>query len=78
MLKATAAIYVSIDKEVIIASVPMDSKCYKTTRLVNVRKVFRSRITGPFVWVILPLVSHFGFISTGNHMISSAIWNKYA
>ena len=51
MLKATAAIYVSIDKEVIIASVPMDSKCYKTTRLVNVRKVFRSRITGPFVWV---------------------------
>ena len=51
MSKATAAIYVLIDKEVTTVSVQMDSKCYKTTRLVNVRKVFRGRITGPFVWV---------------------------
>ena len=51
MLKATAAIYVSIDKEVIIVSVQMDSKCHKTTRLVNVQKVSRSRQTGQCAWV---------------------------
>ena len=66
MLKATAAIYVLMYKEVTIVSVQMDFKCQKTTRLVDVRKVFRSRITGPFVWVssisFFPVVSYFGFI----------------
>ena len=66
MLKATAAIYVLMDQEVTIVSVQMDFKCQKTTRLVDVRKAFRSRITGPFVWVnsipFFPVVSYFGFI----------------
>ena len=51
MLKASAAIYVSIVQEVTIVSVQMDSKCLMTTRLVNVQKVSKSRITGAFVWV---------------------------
>ena len=51
MLKATAAIHVSIEEEVTIVSVQMDFKCHKSTRPVNVQKVFRSPITGPFVWV---------------------------
>ena len=50
-LKATVAIDVSIVKEVTIVRVQMDSKCHKTTRLVNVQKVFRSRITGQCAWV---------------------------
>ena len=45
-LKAIAAIYVSIVQEVTIVSVQMDSKCHRTTRLVNVQKVSRSRQTG--------------------------------
>ena len=51
MLKAIAAIYVLIVREVTIVSVQMDSKCLMTTRLVNVQKVSKSLITGPFVWV---------------------------
>ena len=43
MLKVTAAIYVLIVQEVTIVSVQMDSKCHKTTRLVNVQKVSKSR-----------------------------------
>ena len=50
-LKAIAAIYVSIVQEVTIVSVQMDSKCHKTTRLVNVQKVSRSRQTGKGAWV---------------------------
>ena len=50
-LKAIAAIYVSIVQEVTIVSVQMDSKCHKTTRLVNVQKVSRSRQTGQCAWV---------------------------
>ena len=50
-LKAIAAIYVAIVQEVTIASVQMDSKCHKTTRLVNVQKVSRSRQTGQCAWV---------------------------
>ena len=51
MLKATAAIYVSIVREVTIVSVQMDFKCLKTTRLANVQKVSRSRQTGQCAWV---------------------------
>ena len=51
MLKATAAIYVSIVRKVTIVSVQMDSKCPKTTRLVNVQKVPRNPITGQCAWV---------------------------
>ena len=51
MLKATAAIYVSIVREVTIVSVQMDSKCHKTTRLANVQKVSKSRQTGQCAWV---------------------------
>ena len=51
MLKATAAIYVSIVREVTIVSVQMDFKCLKTTRLANVQKVSRSRQTGQYAWV---------------------------
>ena len=51
MLKATAAIYVSIVREVTIVSVQMDFKCHKTTRPANVQKVSRSRQTGQCVWV---------------------------
>ena len=50
-LKAIAAMYVSIAQEVTTASVQMDSKCLKTTRLVIVQKVFRSRPTGQCAWV---------------------------
>ena len=50
-LKATAAICVSIVQEVTTVSAQMDSKCLKTTRLVNVRKVSRSPITGQCAWV---------------------------
>ena len=45
--KTTAAIHVSIVQEVTIVIVQMDSNCHKTTRLVNVQKVSRSRQTGP-------------------------------
>ena len=51
MFKATVAICVSIVQEVTIVSVQMDSKCHKTTRLVNVQKVSRSRMTGQCAWV---------------------------
>ena len=51
MLKTSAAICVSIVKEVTTVSVQMDSKCYKTTRLVNVQKVSRSRVTEQCAWV---------------------------
>ena len=51
MIKATAAICVSIVQEVTIASVQMDSKCFKRTRLVNVQKVSMSRQTGRCAWV---------------------------
>ena len=51
MLKATAAICVSIVQEVTIVSVQMDSRCLKITRLVNVQKVSRSRQTGRCAWV---------------------------
>ena len=50
-LKVTAAICVSIVQEVTIVSVQMDSKCHKTTRLVNVQKVSRSGPTGQCAWV---------------------------
>ena len=50
-LKAAAAIYVSIVQEVTTASVQMDSKCHKTTRLVDVQKVSRNRSTGQCAWV---------------------------
>ena len=50
-LKAAAAIYVSIAQEVTTASVQMDSKCHKTTRLVDVQKVSRSRSIGQCAWV---------------------------
>ena len=50
-LKATAAICVSIVQEVTIVIVHMDSKYHKTTRLVNVRKVSRSRATVQCAWV---------------------------
>ena len=50
-LKAIAAMHVSIAQEVTIVSVQMDSKCLKTTRLVNVQKVSRSRPTGQCAWV---------------------------
>ena len=50
-LKVAAAIYVSIAQEVTTASVQMDSKCHKTTRLVDVQKVSRSRSTGQCAWV---------------------------
>ena len=50
-LKVTAAICVSIVQEVTIVSVQMDSKCHKTTRLVNVQRVSRSRPTGQCAWV---------------------------
>ena len=50
-LKVTAAICVPIVQEVTIVSVQMDSKCHKTTRLVNVQKVSRSRPTGQCAWV---------------------------
>ena len=49
--KTTAAIHVSIVQEVTIVIVQMDSNCHKTTRLVNVQKVSRSRQTGPVAWV---------------------------
>ena len=48
MLKTTAAICVSIVQEVTIVIVQMDSN-HKTTRLVNVQKVSRSRQTGQCV-----------------------------
>ena len=51
MLKTTAAICVSTVQEVTIVSVQMDSKCLKTTRVVNVQKVSRSQITGQCAWV---------------------------
>ena len=51
MLKTTAAICVLIVQDVTTVSVQMDSKCLKTTRLVNVQKVFRSRSTGQCAWV---------------------------
>ena len=51
MLKATAAIDVSIVQEVTIVSVQMDFECHKTTRLVNVQKTFRSRSIGQCAWV---------------------------
>ena len=51
MFKATVAICVSIAQEDTIVSVQMDSKCHKTTRLVNVQKVSRSRMTGQCAWV---------------------------
>ena len=50
-LKAIAAMHVSIAQEVTIVSVQMDSKCLKTTRLVTVQKVSRSRPTGQCAWV---------------------------
>ena len=50
-LKATAAIDVSIVQEVTTVSVQIDSKCLKTTRLVNVQKVFWSRSIGQCAWV---------------------------
>ena len=50
-LKAIAPIDVSIVQEVSIVSVQMDSKCPKTTRLVNVQKVPRNPITGQGAWV---------------------------
>ena len=50
-LKATAAMNVLILKEVTIVGVQMDYNFYKTTRLVNARKVSRSRQTGQCVWV---------------------------
>ena len=66
MLKATAAIHVSIVQEVTIVSVQMDSKCHKTTRLVNVQKVSRSLQTRQCAWVssiqFCPVVSYFWFI----------------
>ena len=49
--KTTAAIHVSIVQEVTIVIVQMDSNFHKTTRLVNVQKVSRSRQTGPVAWV---------------------------
>ena len=49
MLKTTAAICVSIVQEVTIVIVQMDSRYQKTTRLVNVQKVSRSRQTGQCV-----------------------------
>ena len=51
MLKTTAAICVSIVQEVTIVIVQMDSRYQKTTRLVNVQKVSRSRQTGQCAWV---------------------------
>ena len=42
ILKTTAAICVSIVQVVTIVIVQMDSKCHKTTRLVNLQKVSRS------------------------------------
>ena len=50
-LKVAAAIYVSIAQEATTASVQMDSKCHKTTRLVDVQKVSRSRSIGQCAWV---------------------------
>ena len=50
-LKAIAAMHVSIALEVTIVSVQMDSKCLKTTRLVTVQKVSRSRPTVQCAWV---------------------------
>ena len=50
-LKAIAAMHVSIAQEVTTASVQMDSKCHKTTRLVDVQKVSRSRSIGQCAWV---------------------------
>ena len=50
-LKVTAAIFVSIVKEVTIVRVQLDSKSHKTTRHVNVQKVSRSGRTGQCAWV---------------------------
>ena len=49
--KTTAAIRVSIVQEVTIVIAQMGSNSHKTTRLVNVQKVSRSRQTGPVAWV---------------------------
>ena len=77
MLKTTAAICVSIVQEVTTASVQMDSKCLKTTRLVNVQKVSRSPITEPFVWVssiyFSPGVSNFRFIRPEKSLLLMAV-----
>ena len=77
MLKATAAIYVSIVQEVTIVSVQMDSKCLMTTRLVNVQKVSKSRITGAFVWVssieFSPVVSYFRSIRRQKNLLLIAV-----
>ena len=51
MLKTTAGMCVSIVQGVTIVSVQMDSKCLKTTRLVTVQKVSRSRSIGQCAWV---------------------------
>ena len=77
MLKTTAAICVSIVQEVTTVSVQMDSKCLKTTRLVNVQKVSRSPITEPFVWVssiqFSPGVSNFRFIRPEKSLLLMAV-----